>query len=246
MREHLAGFRSHTTLLAGAAAFAVVTVLALGPGPHTLGVLLIIGALVFAACFHALRLLFRRRSGRPELSLSGWAAPPDERRLLESRGVEASTAQPRRLALGGLHHVTLIVKDVRRSVDFYRNVLGLRLVKQTVNEDDRSARHLFFGDEQGRPGTMITCLEYPQLDEGTVGVGSTHHVAFSVGSDEELEGWRAYLESRGVQCTELLDRTYFRSVYLRDPDGHILELATAGPGMTVDEPLEQLGQRAVG
>ena len=63
VREHLAGFRSHTTLLAGAAAFAVVTVLALGPGPHMLGVLLIIGAIVFAACFHALRLLFRRRSG---------------------------------------------------------------------------------------------------------------------------------------------------------------------------------------
>ena len=49
-----------------------------------------------------------------------------------------------------------------------------------------------------------------------------------------------------MQCTEVLDRTYFRSLYLRDPDGHILELATAGPGMTVDEPLEQLGQRAVG
>lgn len=63
VREHLAGFRSHTTLLAGAAAFAVVTGLALGPGPHTLGVLVIIGALVFAACFHGLRLLFRRRSG---------------------------------------------------------------------------------------------------------------------------------------------------------------------------------------
>ena len=159
--------------------------------------------------------------------------------------MEASAAQPRRLALGGLHHVTLIVRDVRRSLDFYRNVLGLRLVKQTVNEDDRSARHVFFGDEQGRPGTMITVLEYPQLGEGSVGVGSTHHVAFSVGSDEELEGWRAYLESRGVECTEVLDRTYFRSIYLRDPDGHILELATLGPGVTVDEPLEQLGHRPV-
>jgi glyoxalase family protein len=153
--------------------------------------------------------------------------------------------QPRRLALGGLHHVTLIVKDVARSVAFYRGVLGLRLVKQTVNEDDRSARHLFFGDEEGRPGTMITCLEYPQLDEGTVGVGSTHHVAFSVGSDAELEAWRSYLESSGVACTEMLDRTYFKSIYLRDPDGHILELATLGPGMTVDEPLEELGARPV-
>jgi len=63
VREHLAGFRSHTTMLAGAAAFAVVTVLALGPGPSTLGVLVIIGVLVFAATFYALRQLFRRRSG---------------------------------------------------------------------------------------------------------------------------------------------------------------------------------------
>ena len=63
VREHLAGFRSHTTMLAGAAAFAVVTVLALGPGPHTLGVLLIIGGLVFATSFYGLRQLFRRRSG---------------------------------------------------------------------------------------------------------------------------------------------------------------------------------------
>jgi hypothetical protein len=63
VREHLAGFRSHSTMLAGAAAFAVVTVLAIGPGPNTLGVLLIIGALVFAASFYGLRELFRRRSG---------------------------------------------------------------------------------------------------------------------------------------------------------------------------------------
>jgi len=155
-------------------------------------------------------------------------------------------SQPRRLALGGLHHVTLIVADVARSVSFYRNLLGLRLVKQTRNEDDPSARHLFFGDEEGRPGTLITCLEYPQLGEGSVGIGSTHHVAFSVGSDGELDAWRAHLEGRGVQCTEILDRTYFRSIYFHDPDGHILELATLGPGMTVDEPLEELGVRPVG
>ena len=60
----------------------------------------------------------------------------------------------RRLRIAGLHHVTLLCKDVERSVGFYRNLLGMRLVKQTVNEDDRGARHLFFGDEEGRPGTL--------------------------------------------------------------------------------------------
>lgn len=141
----------------------------------------------------------------------------------------------RPLRLTGIHHVTLLCSDMRRSVDFYRNLLGLRVVKQTVNADDQAARHLFFGDEQGRPGTLITCLEYPQLDKGSVGTGSTHHFALGVESEQELAAWRDYLVSRGVPCTEVLDRTYFKSVYLRDPDGHIIELATLEPGLDLEE-----------
>lgn len=150
-----------------------------------------------------------------------------------------------RLRIAGLHHVTLICRDVERSVDFYRNLLGMRVVKQTVNEDDRDARHLFFGDEEGRPGTIVTCLEYPDLEEGRVGAGSVHHFALSVESEEQLIAWREYLESRGIPCTEVMDRTYFKAVYLRDPDGTIVELATLGPGLTADEPLEELGRRPV-
>jgi glyoxalase family protein len=156
-----------------------------------------------------------------------------------------SEAQERRLRIAGLHHVTVLCGDVERSVDFYRNLLGMRLVKQTVNEDDRGARHLFFGDEEGRPGTIVTCLEYPELEEGSVGRGSTHHFALAVDSEEELEGWHTYLRSRGIPCTDVMDRTYFKSLYLRDPDGHIVELATTGPGLTVDESLEELGRRPV-
>lgn len=151
----------------------------------------------------------------------------------------------RRLRIAGIHHLTLICRDVERSAGFYRNLLGMRLVKQTVNEDDRTARHLFFGDEEGRPGTLVTCLEYPSLEEGRVGIGSTHHFALSVESEAELEAWRDYLRSRGVPCTDVLDRTYSRSIYLRDPDGHVVELATVAPGVTVDEPLEELGRRPV-
>ena len=155
------------------------------------------------------------------------------------------TDEPRRLRLTGIHHITLLCRDLRRSVDFYRNVLGLTVVKQTVNEDDRDARHLFFGDADARPGTLITCLEYPELDEGTVGRGSTHHIALAVVSEEELAAWRDYLTSQGIPITEVMNRTYFKSVYLRDPDGHIIELATSGPGLTVDEPLEELGRKPV-
>jgi glyoxylase I family protein len=134
----------------------------------------------------------------------------------------------KRLRIAGLHHVTVICRDVGRSVDFYRNLLGMRLVTQTANADDQGARHLYFGDEEGRPGTLVTCLEYPQLEEGRVGVGSTHHFALAVETEEELRAWRDYLASRGVPCTDVLDRELYRSIYLRDPDGHIVELAAGG------------------
>ena len=141
----------------------------------------------------------------------------------------------RRLRIAGLHHVTLLCSSLDRSTAFYRNLLGMRMVKQTVNDDDRGARHLFFGDEQGRPGTLVTCLEYPQLDPGSVGVGSTHHFALAVEDAEELAAWRDYLVSQGVACTDVMDRTWFQSIYLRDPDGHIVELATNGPGIELDD-----------
>jgi glyoxylase I family protein len=142
----------------------------------------------------------------------------------------------RRLRIAGLHHITLICADLERSVAFYRNLLGMRLVRQTVNEDDSGARHLFFGDEQGRPGTLVTCLEYPDLDEGTVGRGSTHHFALAVESDEELSAWREYLVAQGIGVTDVLDRTLFKSIYLRDPDGHIVEIvATSGPLVEAEE-----------
>ena len=105
--------------------------------------------------------------------------------------------EPRRLRIAGIHHITLICKSLERSTAFYRNLLGMRMVKQTVNEDDQGARHLYFGDERGRPGTLVTCLEYPQLEEGKVGPGSTHHFALSVESEQELEGWRDYLDRAG-------------------------------------------------
>ncbi len=133
----------------------------------------------------------------------------------------------RRMRIAGIHHITLLVADVERSMAFYRNILGMRLVKETVNDDDRSARHLIFGDADGRPGTLITCLEYPDLDEGIVGRGSTHHFALAVESEEELAAWKDYLASRGIPTTDVMERSDFRSIYLRDPDGHIVEIAAS-------------------
>jgi glyoxylase I family protein len=141
-----------------------------------------------------------------------------------------SQTNAQRMRLTGLHHITAICRDLERTTGFYRDVLGLALVQQSVNDDDPDTRHFWFGDAQGTPGTLITFLEYPQMEEGVVGTGSVHHVAFTVESAEEQLAWRDYLRDRGVECSEVLDRGAFRSLYLRDPDGHIVEIATRGPG----------------
>lgn len=130
----------------------------------------------------------------------------------------------RRMRLEGLHHVTAICADLERTTAFYRDVLGLTLVREGVNDDDPDARHFWFGDSQGRPGTLVSFMEYPAMEAGRVGVGSTHHFAFSVGSADELHAWRDWLRSRDVQCTDVFERAGLRSVYLRDPDGHIVEI----------------------
>lgn len=151
--------------------------------------------------------------------------------------------EPQRLHIAGLHHITLICSSLERTVGFYRDLLGMRVVKQTRNQDDPSARHFYFGDADGNPGTVVSCFEYPRMERGKAGVGSTHHFALAVESEAELHGWRDYLISRGVPCSDLLDRTYFKSVYLRDPDGHIVEIATRGPGFSVDE--DQPGSKMI-
>lgn len=136
------------------------------------------------------------------------------------------------MRLTGLHHVTAICRDLDRTTEFYRDVLGLALVEQGVNDDDPSTRHFWFGDATGAPGTLITFMEYPQLPDGVVGTGSVHHVAFAVESADEQLAWRDYLRDQGVQCTDVFDRGAFRSIYVRDPDGNVVEIATRGPGFS--------------
>jgi len=132
---------------------------------------------------------------------------------------------PRRLRLERLHHVTAICADLERTTVFYRDVLGLPLVREARNDDDPDARHFWFGDTDGG-GPLVTFMEYPALVEGRVGIGSTHHFAFAVASAEELDGWQDWLRSRDVECTKVFERGGLRSIYLRDPDGHIVEIAT--------------------
>ncbi|HEU4393418.1 MAG TPA: VOC family protein [Solirubrobacterales bacterium] len=275
------------------------------------------------------------------------------------------------MKLEGIHHITAITEDAQRNVDFYAGVLGLRLVKKTVNQDNPTVYHLFFADEGGDPGSDLTFFEYPGVapgragagmvhrvvwrvasedslafwaerlaakgteseregaslrfsdpegldhellvvdvpdaplvadhpevpaelalqgfhavraysdapeasgallealefervdgsweargekrgglyvfdeppaERGLQGAGSVHHVAWASLSDEHMQ-WRDRAISAGAQPTPEIDRFYFRSVYFREPSGVLFELATMGPGFTVDEPLEHLGEK---
>lgn len=135
----------------------------------------------------------------------------------------------------GLHHVTLVASNAQRTADFYSRVLGLRLIKTTVNFDDPGSYHLYFADGTGNPGTVITFFEWPRAPRGRTGIGGTHHVALRVSDFDALLRWKRRLTDLGVRVRGPYDRHYFTSIYLRDPDGVILEIATEGPGMLIDE-----------
>lgn len=142
----------------------------------------------------------------------------------------------------GLHHITLVTRDAQRNVDFYVKTLGLRFVKKTVNFDDPTAYHLYYGDASGSPGTAITFFEWPQSGRGAPGIGGTHHLALAVKDYNGLLKWKRRLTDLGLKVSGPYDRHYFNSIYFKDPDGTILEIATEGPGFLVDEPAEELGQ----
>jgi glyoxalase family protein len=282
------------------------------------------------------------------------------------------------MQLEGIHHITAITGDAQKNVDFYAGVLGLRLVKKTVNQDDPTVYHLFFADEKGDAGSDLTFFEYPgappgrpgegmiwgirwrlgsedaigfwekRLSEngtepavgddgvlrfadpeglghalkvvdtddeplvakhpeipeemalqgfdgaiahsgnpdasrplledalgfeplagedgqrgwecrgesrgglwgyseppserGLQGAGSVHHIAWASQLDDH-EKWRERVIEAGARPTPVIDRFYFRSIYFREPSGVLFEIATLGPGFTVDEPVESLGEK---
>ena len=93
------------------------------------------------------------------------------------------------MKLEGIHHVTCITGDAPGNVDFYTGVLGLRLVKKSVNQDDPTVYHLFYADEKGTPGADITFFEYPGAARGRAGAGFVHTVVWRVASGEALDFW---------------------------------------------------------
>ncbi|KAF4323907.1 hypothetical protein G195_001860 [Phytophthora kernoviae 00238/432] len=251
------------------------------------------------------------------------------------------------MQIKGLHHVSALTAHAAENYGFYTNVMGLRLIKKTVNQDDVSVYHLFYGDEKGNPGTELTFFEIPMAgqtregvnsisatslrvrsdaaltywqqrfdefevphgeiterggratlsftdfegqrlilvsDEHNTGVaggkpwdqspvpaeygivglggsgsevhveerndlaqerpgrGSVHHVAFRVDNEEELKQWVERVHNFRFPNSGFVDRFYFRSLYFREPNGILFELATDGPGFDTDEELAHLGE----
>ena len=140
------------------------------------------------------------------------------------------------LQLKGLHHITAITSDAGKAVSFYTRIIGLRLVKKTVNFDDPTAYHLYFGDEEGRPGTILTFFDWgTSINTGRLGTAVTQHLAFTTKDEHSLRKWKKWLEQNGVPVLGPFDRGSFLSLYLRDPDGLIIEIATLGSGKGYDD-----------
>jgi len=127
-------------------------------------------------------------------------------------------------SIEGLHHVTAIAGEPQPNIDFYTGVLGLRLVKVTVNFDDPTTYHLYYGDGQGHPGTILTFFPWPASFQGRIGTGQLTVTSFAV-PEKSLPYWREHLRKRGIQFENA--RSDFEEVlFLRDPDGLQLELVS--------------------
>jgi glyoxalase family protein len=135
------------------------------------------------------------------------------------------------MLLEGIHHITAITENGQRNVDFYVGVMGLRLVKKTVNQDNPTVYHLFYADEKGDPGSDLTFFEYPGIPQGRAGEGMIHRIHWRLGTAEALDFWAERLEQRGTETQRVAGRD---ALQFSDPEGLEHELAVVE---TDDEPL---------
>ncbi|MSR22139.1 MAG: ring-cleaving dioxygenase [Gemmatimonadetes bacterium] len=138
------------------------------------------------------------------------------------------------VALRGLHHITLTVRSPERSADFLTQALGFEVA------GDRGS-HIRLGVAERGPGQLVELVPSQNAPTARNGLGTVHHVAFSVPTDEAQLEFREKLLSMGWPVTEVRDRQYFRSIYFPEPGGVLFEIATAGPGFAIDEAASRLG-----
>ena len=126
----------------------------------------------------------------------------------------------------GLHHITLVTRNFQVNNWFYTKILGLRRVKLSVNQDDIFHRHIFYSNPEGSVGSTITFFEWPFLENGYHGLGSPHHLSYSVGSLDAIVKWRNWLRFNKVPVSDIIHRVDRASLYLKDPDGVLIEIST--------------------
>lgn len=139
-------------------------------------------------------------------------------------------------ALRGFHSVTLVVADAGPTAELLRDVMGF-----AEGPADGARRRFVARSPDSTLGRVVDVVESPGLSRSRFGAGSVHHVAFRAPDSAELAAWRTRLEEHEQNATEIVERCYFRSIYMREPGGVIFEFATDGPGFSVDESVEGLG-----
>lgn len=192
----------------------------------------------------------RQTAGRSELPFRD---PEGQRLSLVADGDEAGVAGgtpwadspvPQQYGIIGLGPSTLTVRHLEPTAAVLTEVLGFREAGQYKAHDEPQRSIHVFSTGEGGAGAEVHVDERPDLEPERLGHGGVHHIAFRVPDDEGVyEAWNDRIEQAGFGTSGLVDRYYFRSIYFREPNGILFELATDGPGFTTDEPFESLGER---
>ena len=144
---------------------------------------------------------------------------------------------PKEHALRGFHSVSAALEGYERTAKLLTETFGYRLVEEAGN------RFRFAGHDEAVGGRFIDLLCMPDSQRASGGAGSVHHIAFRAANDAEQRTWRERIVNLGYNVSPVMDRTYFHSIYFREPGGVLFEIATDPPGFTLDESLEELGSK---
>jgi glyoxalase family protein len=145
---------------------------------------------------------------------------------------------PLDVAIRGFHHVTLSENGYERTASLLTETLGL---KRGPEHGSRFRYHA----GAGQPGTIVDLVCAPEGRPGRVAVGTVHHVAWRTPTNDQQAQWRVTIRDLQYNVTPIIDRTYFHSIYFREPGGVLFEIATDPPGFAVDEPADKIGQSLV-